>query len=59
MKCLVHKKVSYFTEFKNITKPIGLMAVCDEHIIYRSLHVLMLWDFLKVKKTILVVFDET
>jgi hypothetical protein len=31
MKCLVHKDVPYFPEFKNIRKLIGLMAVGDEN----------------------------
>ena len=49
MKCLVHNNVSYFFgEFKNKIKLIGLMAVCDEHIIYQSLNALFIWDFLKV-----------
>ena len=29
-------------------KLIGLMAVCDEHIVYQSLNALLKWDFLKV-----------
>ena len=32
----------------NKIKLIGLMAVCDEHIIYQSLNALLIWDFLKV-----------
>ena len=32
----------------NEIKLIGLMAVCDEHIIYQSLNALLKWDFLKV-----------
>ncbi len=48
MKCLVHNNVSYFLEFMNKIKLIGLMAVCDEHIIYQSLNALLIWDFLKV-----------
>ncbi len=48
MKCLVHNNVSYFWEFMNKIKLIGLMAVCDEHIIYQSLNALLIWDFLKV-----------
>ena len=48
MKCLVHNNVSYFLEFMNTIKLIGLMAVCDEHIIYQSLNALLIWDFLKV-----------
>jgi hypothetical protein len=49
MKCLVHNNVSYFfLEFMNKIKLIGLMAVCDEHIIYQSLNALFIWDFLKV-----------
>jgi hypothetical protein len=32
----------------NTIKLIGLMAVCDEHIIYQSLNALLIWDFLKV-----------
>ena len=37
-----------FLEFMNKIKLIGLMAVCDEHIIYQSLNALLIWDFLKV-----------
>ena len=37
-----------FLEFMNTIKLIGLMAVCDEHIIYQSLNALLIWDFLKV-----------
>ena len=48
MKCLVHNNVSYFLEFMNTIKLIGLMAACDEHIIYQSLNALLIWDFLKV-----------
>lgn len=48
MKCLVHNNVSNFLEFMNKIKLIGLMAVCDEHIIYQSLNALLIWDFLKV-----------
>lgn len=48
MKCLVHNNVSYFLECMNKIKLIGLMAVCDEHIIYQSLNALLIWDFLKV-----------
>jgi hypothetical protein len=32
----------------NKIKLIGLMAVCDEHILYQSLNALLIWDFLKV-----------
>jgi hypothetical protein len=32
----------------NKIKLIGLMAVCDEHIIYQSLNALLIWDFLKL-----------
>jgi len=48
MKCLVQNKVSYFSEFMNKMKLIGLMAVCDEHIIYQSLNAFLISDFLKV-----------
>ena len=41
IKCLALNNVLNSQEFNNKIVLIGLMAVCDEHIIYQSLHSLL------------------
>ena len=50
MKCLALNKILHSQEINNKIVLIGLMSVCDEHIIYQSLDALLIFGLSHNKK---------